>query len=76
MPKDKINKLEPFGNKWIFVGYSENSKAYRIYVSGQRDVEVSHDVTFDEDTALGKATDLPIPRKYNDKCGMYVIIII
>lgn len=33
---------------------------------GQRDLEVSHDVSFDEDTALGKAKDLPILRKDND----------
>lgn len=47
-------------------GYRENSKAYRIYVPGQRDVEVRHNVTFDEDTTLGKAKGLPIPRKDND----------
>ena len=29
------------------MGYSENSKGYRIYVGGQREVEISHDVTFD-----------------------------
>ena len=39
--KEKRNKLEAFGKKGIFVGYSENSKAYKIYVPGQRDVEVS-----------------------------------
>jgi len=66
VPKEKRNKLEASGKKRIFVGYSENSKAYRIYVPGQRDVEVSHDVSFDEDTALGKAKDLAIPRKDND----------
>jgi len=55
VPKEKRNKLEASAKNGIFVGYSENSKAYRIYVSAQRDVEVSHDVTFDEDTALGKA---------------------
>lgn len=69
MPKEKRNKLEASGKKGIFVGYSENSKAYKIYVPGQRDVEVSHDVTFDEDTALGKARDLPIPRKNNNDDG-------
>jgi hypothetical protein len=33
--KDKRNKLEPSGKRGIFVGYSELSKAYRIYVPGQ-----------------------------------------
>ena len=45
------------------MGYSENSKGYRIYVAGQREVEISHDVTFDEDIALSKINNLPIPRK-------------
>lgn len=30
---------------------------------GQREVEISHDVTFDEDVALGKISNLPIPMK-------------
>ena len=45
------------------MGYSENSKGYSIYVVGQREVEISHDVTFDEDMALSKVDNLPIPRK-------------
>lgn len=61
MPKDKINKLEATGRKGTFVGYCENSKAFRIYIPGQRKVEISRDVTFDEDVALGKARDLPPP---------------
>jgi hypothetical protein len=35
IPKDKRNKLEPSGKKGIFVGYSDSSKAYRIYISEQ-----------------------------------------
>jgi hypothetical protein len=35
VPKDKRKKLEPSGKKGIFVGYSESSKAYRIYIPGQ-----------------------------------------
>ena len=45
------------------MGYSENTKGYRIYVVGQREVEISHDVTFDEDMALIKVDNLPILRK-------------
>ena len=52
MPKDKRNKLEASGKKGTFVSYNENSKAYRIYVPSQREVEISHDVTFDEDSSL------------------------
>ena len=39
----------------MFVGYSENSKAYRIYIPGYRQIELSTDVTFDEDLALKKS---------------------
>ena len=31
IPKEKRTKLDPSGKKGIFVGYSESSKAYRIY---------------------------------------------
>ena len=43
----------------MFVGYSETSKAYRIYVPDQREVEICHDSTFDEDAALKKGRNLP-----------------
>eukprot|EP00253_Pinus_taeda_P016366 PITA_16366 len=62
VPKEKRNKLGASGNKGIFVGYSENTKGYRIYVVGQRKVEISHDVTFDEDMALSKVDNLPTLR--------------
>ena len=34
VPKDKRTKLEPSGKKETFVGYSESSKPYRIYIIG------------------------------------------
>jgi hypothetical protein len=40
------------------VGYSENSKAYRIYVPGQRQIEVSRDVTFHEEATFKKSREL------------------
>ncbi|MCY6488276.1 hypothetical protein, partial [Actinobacillus pleuropneumoniae] len=52
--KEKINKLDAFGKKGTFVGYSETSKAYRIYVPSHREVEISHDVTFNEYFAVRK----------------------
>jgi hypothetical protein len=48
IPKDKRKKLEPLGKKGIFVGYSESSKAYRIYIPEQHKIEVSRDITFNE----------------------------
>ena len=36
------------------MGYSESSKAYRIYIPGSRQIEVSRDVTFEEEMAIKK----------------------
>ena len=41
------------------MGYNETSKAYRVYVPGQREVEICYDVTFDEDASLRKVVNLP-----------------
>jgi hypothetical protein len=38
IPKEKRTNMEPSGKKGVFVGYSENFKAYRIYVLGQRKI--------------------------------------
>ena len=32
VPREKRSKLELLGKKGIFVGYSESSKAYRVYI--------------------------------------------
>jgi hypothetical protein len=32
VPKEKISKLDPSGRKGTFMGYSECSKAYQIYI--------------------------------------------
>ena len=37
--KEKRTKLDPSGRKGTFVGYSESSKEYRIYIPGQRQIE-------------------------------------
>ena len=58
VPKEKMNKLCAFGKKGIFVGYGENTKGYRIYVADQREVVISHDVTFDKDMALSKVDNI------------------
>jgi len=46
VPKEKRFKLEPSGIKGTFVGYSESSKSYQIYISDERQIEVRRDVTF------------------------------
>ena len=35
--------------------YSESSKAYRIYFQGFKKIDISRDVTFDEDSAYNKS---------------------
>ena len=59
VPKEKKAKLEPSGKRAIFVGYSESSKAYHIYVPGQRYIEVSRDVRFHEEVVFHQTKELP-----------------
>jgi hypothetical protein len=58
VPKEKRTKMEPSGNKGVFVGYSEKSKAYKIYVPGQRKIEVRRDVNFHEEASFNKFREL------------------
>ena len=51
--------MEPSRKKGVFVGYNESSKAYRIYVLGQRQIEVSRDVTFHEEATLKISKEIP-----------------
>ena len=57
--KEKRTKLDPSGKKGIFVGYSESSKAYRIYFPGFKKINISKDVTFDEDSTYNKSKKRP-----------------
>jgi transposase InsO family protein len=57
VPKEKRYKLEPSGRKGTFVGYSESSKAYRIYIPGQRQNEISRDVTFEEEVTFQRSRE-------------------
>jgi hypothetical protein len=56
-PRIKRNKLEPSGKKGIFVGYSDSSKAYIIYILEQHKIEVSRDVTFNEKMDFNKSIE-------------------
>ena len=59
VPKEKRTKLDPSGKKGIFGGYFESSKAYRIYFPGFKKIDISKDVTFDQDTAYKKSRKRP-----------------
>jgi len=65
--KEKRSKLDAARKKGTFVGYNETSKAYRIYVPSQREVKISHDVTFDEDVAPRILGTLPFQRRTKKK---------
>jgi hypothetical protein len=52
VPKEKRTKIDPSDRKGTFVEYNESSKAYRIYIIGQRQIEVRKDVTFEEEVAF------------------------
>ena len=41
------------------MGYSESLKAYRIYFPGFKNIGISRDVTFDEDTSYKKYRKKP-----------------
>jgi hypothetical protein len=78
IPKDKRNKLEPSGKKGIFMGYSDSSKAYRIYIPEQHKMEVNRDMlNFNEDLYLGQVFPMGffklLPRNvvHNLKVGLF-----
>ena len=50
--------MEPSREKGTFIGHSETSKAFRIYVPSERHVEVSQDVTFHEEAAFKRSKEL------------------
>jgi hypothetical protein len=64
IPKEKRNKMDPSGKKGIFVGYCEVSK---IYIPGQHHIEISRDLTFDEDAALKKSKLCQLEKVYEEE---------
>ena len=54
--KQKRTNLDSSGKKGIFVRYSERSKDYIIYFLGFKNIDISIDVTFDEDSAYIKSS--------------------
>jgi hypothetical protein len=57
VPKEKIMKLEASEKMGTFVGYIETSKAYKIYIPEQRQIEISRDVTFDEEATFKESRE-------------------
>lgn len=59
----------------MFVGYSDISKAYRVYVPGSRTTEISRDVKFGEDIAFktSKGIEEPIDDSIPENDGSSMI---
>ena len=60
IPKEKRTKLDPSGRKGVSIGYNEISKAYRIYLPGFTKINISIDITFDEDSTYFKSKRTPM----------------
>ena len=56
---DTHTKLDQAAKRGYFVGYSETSKAYRIFIPGTRRIIVRRDVKFMEDKAFRRSRDFP-----------------
>jgi hypothetical protein len=67
IPKEKRTKLDPSGNKGIFVGYCEVSKAFKIYIPGYHHIEINRDVTFDEDATLKRSRKCQLEEVYEEE---------
>jgi hypothetical protein len=67
IPKEKRMKLDPSGKKGIFVKYCEVSKAFRVYIPGYHHIEISRDVTFDEDATLKKSIRCQLEEVYEEE---------
>jgi hypothetical protein len=59
--------LDPSGKKGIYVGYCEVSKAFRVYILGYHHIEISRDVTFDEDAAVKKSRRCQLEEVYEEE---------
>ena len=57
VPSKKRTKLEAIGERGIFVGYDETSKAFRIYLPTQRKVVVRREVKLEEEKAFRRSLD-------------------
>jgi hypothetical protein len=65
--KRKETSWNPSGKKGIFVGYCEVSKAFRIYIPGHRHIEISRDMTFDEEATLKKSRRCQLEEMYEEE---------
>jgi hypothetical protein len=65
--KRKETSWNPSGKKGIFVGYCEVSKAFRIYIPSHRHIEISRDMTIDEEAMLKKSKRCQLEEVYEEE---------
>jgi hypothetical protein len=58
--------LDPSSKKGLFVGYSETSNPYMVYIAEQRKTIVRRDVKFEEDIASRKSHEPILVTKYEE----------
>lgn len=56
---EKHTKMDQTTEKGFFIGYTETSKAYRIYIPSSRKITMRRDVKFMEDRAFKRSCKLP-----------------
>ena len=59
--------MNPSGKKGIFVGYSKQSKADRVYIPGYHHIEINRDVTFDEDASFRKSKKNNVDKDHEEE---------
>ena len=69
VPETKRKKLNDHGEKNIFIGYSDESKAYKLYNPFTNKIVVSRDVIFSEEESWGWNDDLTSKEKPLDLEG-------
>jgi hypothetical protein len=58
-PVEKRTKLQPSGERGILVGYNEDSKVYKVFLTDQCRTVVSRDVKFEENLHIGNLRIYP-----------------
>ena len=66
IPEEKRKKLDQTAEKGYLVGYSENAKAYIIYLLGSKKVVVRRDIKFMEDRIFRKSREMPSKEQSKD----------
>ncbi|KAK9686424.1 hypothetical protein QE152_g37195 [Popillia japonica] len=73
--QDKADKtrFQRRAEKYIIVGYTSESKAYRIYNSAAIKIILARDVVFDEDTIPAKKWKRHTPEKPKQWVKIYIL---